>query len=354
MRKTIAIILITLYDFNFAFSQKHNEYSFENGNLTLKINSLVESPLKNVLVDATKYDKIIRYAEYCSVITNSLLSNEKVYLDITTLKFNGNDDFLISYGNGKTESYSYVYPYINGVRTKTKMNQKYYSLDSNQLVIRYNCKEPDLNKLIRIVYSSFLNIDYIKHNQKHVEYEWLMLSYWYTQSMDSLIIDKWSKNTENDSLLHSKINTYEYKSKMCYNFPKFNYYYQDSKHAIRFYEKSSNNYTGFEFENLFWFAVDKEFGIFATSDSSLFIIDSENKKISNIYKLPVPISSFQRKIFAVQSKYAVKFSMFNTDDIGFVKDKFSLIYRPLENIYIDVTELDNKQVKEYCLKKYWH
>lgn len=337
-------ILLSLLIIKSGLSRNNDMYSNSFGNLTFKISTSGDDYLK---------DEIFRYVEYSSLITNNLLPNHKVYLEINTFNLRNENDFLISCGDGQLEYYEYVYPYINGIRTLTKTNQKITKLDSNQLVIRYVCQKPDFDKLLRTIYYSIINIEKIKENQLDIEYKW-MASYWKTKSIEPNTTKEWSNLSVKDTFIQSFIKTHNFESKMCYRHTKFGFYYCDSQQGIKLYEKQNNKFTGFKFDSLSWFAINKTYGIFATTDSCFYIVDSKNKKISEKFTMPVAISKFQQHIFTVESKFGIRLSLINTDNIGIVKDKYSLIYRPVENLFIDVTKTNEKDVKKFCMKKYWH
>jgi hypothetical protein len=323
----------------------HDIYSFQTyGNLSAKIEHSKES---------LTTDKAFKCVEYCSYITNELIPEQKVYIEIYTLRLDEKDDFFVSYGNGKKESY------INYNQTDRKGNtkaireyEKTDSLDSERLIIRYVTLNPDYKKLTRLVYESINQIDFIKSNQKKFDYKWFN-NYWIIKSADSLKIRTWLNNVDNDHKINAFLTEKSYSSVICENHSDFPFTYIDSDTSVTIIRKSSKDNLLF-IDKLSWFAILTDFGIFFDSDSTFYIADSEKQTLSQRILIPVSISDNKMASFSQKSKYAVEFSVMNFDNENYNHETHSWIYGTENGKLIDVSNLTEKEINRMSKKKYWH
>ena len=158
----------------------------------------------NVRVNADEKictDNAFKSAEFCSYLTNQLLPDKKVCLEIYTTGIDDKEDFFVSYGNGKKEVfYNYDKEDRKGKVTKIR---KFFSIDSleyNGIVIRYLTKNPDYKKLMRLMYSAINQIDFIKDNQKELKYDWQGFD-WTFSSVDTIVTREWINTTKYDKLI---------------------------------------------------------------------------------------------------------------------------------------------------------
>lgn len=321
-------------------------YSFKTyGNLSAKIEYSTEEIIT---------DKAFKCAEFCSYITNALYPGQKVYLEIYTLRFGEGEDFFVSYDNGRKEIYeNYNTVDKKGAQTSVRKYVKTDSTGSNKLIIRYVSLNPDYKKLSRFIYSSILKLDFIKQNQTLIEYKWFNND-WVFNSVDTIETNFWRTISENDLKIETLLKDKSFMSEICKNQSHFAFTYQDSVNSITILEKTDERKTGIEFESLIWFAIREDLGVFVSSDSTFYIADSKNKKISKKLTVPVRFSSFQKLYFSKRSKYAVEFSMINFDNVNLNHQTNSFIYRPNEDQLINVSEMDKKEIDRICKKTYWH
>ncbi len=323
----------------------HDTYSFQTyGNLSAKIEHSKE---------ALTTDKAFKCVEYCSYITNELIPEQKVYIEIYTLRLDEKEDFFVSYGNGKKVSYrNYNQTDRKGNTKAIREYEKTDSLDSEKLIIRYVSLDPDYKKLTRLVYQSISQIDFIESNQKQIDYKWFNND-WIIKSADSLIIRAWTNNVVNDHKINSFLTDKSYSSVICENHSDFPFTYIDSDTAVTIIRKSSKDNL-LIIDNLIWFAIRADFGIFFDSDSAFYITDSEKQTLSQRILIPISITDYEMISFSQKSKYAVEFSVMNFDYENYNHEIHSWIYGTENGKLIDVSRLTEKEINKMSKKKYWH
>lgn len=311
------------------------------GNLKVKI---------EISQDNLATDKAYMAAEFCGYLTNSMIPNQSVYLEIYTLRVNRKDDFLISFDNGLKTSYE-NFTKMDRNRTQKPIRQfeKTDSLSSTHLVIRYISLDPDYKKLLRIVQISIQNLDKIKREQSSIEYKWFNKD-WIINTMDTAQIHKWVSQTNFDDKFNNIIRDKKFISKLCSSNSKsiYSYFYQNDNYF--FFNKNKPDSVIKYFKDLSWFALADTKSIYFINDSTFFITDSELGKISKEYSLNKQIYDFQNRFFSKESKYAVKFSLMNWDNVAYNHEIYSWIYRPIEEKLMDVSKLTEKQIHDLSKK----
>jgi hypothetical protein len=286
-------------------------YSYKTyGNLNVKIASN-----ENITLD-----KAFKSAEFSSYLTNQLCPDKKVYLEIYTLGIDDNEDFFVSYGNGKKEVYNnYDKTDRKGKTTKIRQFVTIDSLKYDGIVIRYMSKKPDYKKLMRLIYSSVNKLEYIKNQQKQVTYNWSSLD-WTFSSIDTLVTLKWTTITKFDKLIANTLKNKVFISEACKNENGFAFTYHCSTDEYKIYSKTDNEFKGIVLKELIWFNINQNYGIFINSDSTFYIADSQNNNISNLLSVPIKFSNFQNTIFFKKSEnilqlFVVKVNKNHKDEI---------------------------------------
>jgi hypothetical protein len=323
----------------------HDSYSFQTyGNLSAKIEHSKE---------ALTTDKAFKCVEYCSYITNDLIPEQKVYIEIYTLRLDEKEDFFVSYGNGKKVSYrNYNQTDRKGNTKAIREYEKTDSLDSERLIIRYVSLNPDYKKLTRLVYESISQIDFIKSNQKQINYKWFNND-WIIKSADSLKIRTWINNVDNDHKINFFLTDKSYSSEICENHLAFPFTYIDSDATVTIIHKSSKDNL-LIIDKLYWFALRADFGIFFDSDSTFYIADSEKQTLSQKIMIPVSITDYEMISFSQKSNYAVEFSVMNFDNENYNHEIHRWIYGTENGELIDISKLTEKEINKMTKKKYWH
>lgn len=323
----------------------HDAYSFKTyGNLSAKI---------EISKEALVTDKAFKCVEYCSYITSNLIPEQSVYIEIYTLRLGEKEDFFVSYGNGKKKSYKNYNQVDRKGNTKAiREFEKTDSLDSDRLVIRYVSLKPDYKKLMRLVYESISQIDFVKNNQNQIEYKWFNND-WEFVSVDTLRLNDWTNKVENDYKINDYLTDKSYSSIICKNHMNFPFTYVDSDTIIKIRSKLSDNNLAV-IKQLSWFAINEDYGIFFDSDSTFFIADSKKQTLSEKLEISVSISDYEQIYFSQRSKYAIEFSVMNFDHEKYNHEIYSWIYGTENGILIDVSKLNEKEINRMTKKKYWH
>jgi len=340
MKKINLIILLIIWTKTGYCNQDAYAY-LTFGNLKVKI---------EISQDNLATDKAYMAAEFCGYLTNSMIPNQSVYLEIYTLRVNRKDDFLISFDNGLKTSYeNFIKMDRNRTQKPVRQFEKTDSLSSIHLVIRYISLDPDYKKLLRLVQISIQNLDKIKREQSSIEYKWSNKD-WIINSMDTTQIHEWVSQTNFDDKFNNIIRDKKYISKLCTSNNKsiYSYFYQNDNYS--FFNKTKPDSVIKNFKDLSWFALADTKSIYFINDSTFFITDSELGKISKEYSLNKRIYDFQNRFFSKESKYAVKFSLMNWDNIAYNHEIYSWIYRPIEEKLMDVSKLTEKQIRDLSKK----
>lgn len=247
-------------------------------------------------------DNAYKSAEFCSYLTTQLFPNKKVCLEIYTSGIDDNEDFFVSYGNGKKEVfYNYDKEDRRGKVTKIRRFSSIDSLEYNGIVIRYLTKNPDYKKLMRLMYSAINQIDFIKDNQKELKYDWQGFD-WTFSSVDTIVTKEWINTTKYDKLIANTLKNKIFISEACKNENEFAFSYQCSTDEYKIYSKTDSEFKNIVFKELIWFNIIKDYGVFVNSDSTFYIADSNNKTISNLINAPIKFSNFKDMLFLKKSE----------------------------------------------------
>lgn len=308
-------------------------YSYKTyGNLNVKIASN-----ENITLD-----KAFKSAEFSSYLTNQLCPDKKVYLEIYTLGIDENEDFFVSYGNGKNEVFNnYNKEDRKGKITKIRQFVTIDSLKYDGIVIRYMSKNPDYKKLMRLIYSGVNQLDYIKNKQIQVKYNWFGLD-WTFSSVDTLVTKEWTNTTKFDKLIANTLKNKVFMSEACKNENGFAFTYQCSTDEYKIYSKTDNEFKSIVLKELIWFYINQGYGIFINSDSTFYIADSKNNIVSNLMSVPIKFSNFKNIYFSKKSEKALQLSVMNFDNKNYNHKIIKWLYLIDEKKLINVSEIEGK------------
>jgi len=71
-------------------------------------------------------------------------------------------------------------------------------------------------------------------------------------------------------------------------------------------------------------------------------------------KINVSINDFDQIFFSQKSKYAVGFSVIKFDKKDYINESYSWIYGTEIGKLINVSEVDEKEIKKMSKRKYWY
>jgi hypothetical protein len=298
-------------------------------------------------------DKAYMSAEFCSYLTNELIPNQLISIEIYTLSLKNRDDFFVSFDHGEKTTYR-INNQINKKIKSNELTHKLIAVDSikdERLVFRYISSDPDYKKLLRFIYCAIKNQKKIESEQKGIKYKWINEE-WYFQTIDSMIVNEWANKIDIDKEINKIIANKKYESRICAqsNETIYSYFFLNGSYFL--FNKNEKDSTLRTMIDLRWFALNETRALFFINDSIFFITDSKIKFISPYHTLNKNISDYQSIYFSNQNKYAAILTLINYDSQNFHHEINKWIYRPKEDALINVSAMNEKKIGRLCKKTY--